>query len=31
MQVKTGRCISIPYSIEINDIPALLELHQSGE
>jgi allantoinase len=31
MRVKKGSMISIPYSIEINDIPALLGLHQSPE
>ena len=31
MRVKTGLMISIPYSIEINDIPALLDLKQSAE
>jgi allantoinase len=31
MRVKTGSMISIPYSSEINDIPALLALHQSPE
>jgi peptidoglycan/xylan/chitin deacetylase (PgdA/CDA1 family) len=31
MQVKTGRMTSIPYSIEINDIPAILDGKQSGE
>jgi peptidoglycan/xylan/chitin deacetylase (PgdA/CDA1 family) len=31
MRVKTGSMISIPYSIEINDIPAFLDLKQSPE
>ena len=31
MRVKTGSMISMPYSAEINDIPALLGLHQSPE
>jgi len=31
MRVKTGLMISIPYSIEINDIPAFLDLKQSAE
>jgi peptidoglycan/xylan/chitin deacetylase (PgdA/CDA1 family) len=31
MRVKKGAMISIPYSAEINDIPALLGLHQSPE
>ena len=31
MQVKKGSMISMPYSSEINDIPALLGLHQSPE
>jgi allantoinase len=31
MRVKKGSMISIPYSAEINDIPALLGLHQSPE
>ena len=31
MRVKTGSMIAMPYSIEINDIPAMLELKQSGE
>jgi allantoinase len=31
MRVKNGSIISIPYSIEINDIPAFLDLKQSGE
>ena len=31
MRVKKGSMISMPYSIEINDIPALLDLHQSPE
>ena len=31
MRVKTGRMTSIPYSIEINDIPAFLDGKQSGE
>jgi peptidoglycan/xylan/chitin deacetylase (PgdA/CDA1 family) len=31
MRVKTGEMFSIPYSSEINDIPALLGLHQSPE
>jgi allantoinase len=31
MRVKKGSLISMPYSSEINDIPALLGLHQSPE
>jgi peptidoglycan/xylan/chitin deacetylase (PgdA/CDA1 family) len=31
MRVKTGSMLSLPYSIEINDIPAFLDHHQSGE
>ena len=31
MRVKKGSMISMPYSVEINDIPALLDLHQSPE
>jgi peptidoglycan/xylan/chitin deacetylase (PgdA/CDA1 family) len=31
MRVKKGSMISIPYSQELNDIPALLSLHQSPE
>jgi peptidoglycan/xylan/chitin deacetylase (PgdA/CDA1 family) len=31
MRVKTGTMLSMPYSAEINDIPALLGLHQSPE
>jgi allantoinase len=31
MRVKTGKMTSIPYSIEINDIPVLLDLKQSAE
>jgi peptidoglycan/xylan/chitin deacetylase (PgdA/CDA1 family) len=31
MQVKTGAMFSIPYSTEINDIPAILGGKQSGE
>ena len=31
MRVKTGSMISIPYSIELNDIPAFLDLKQSAE
>jgi len=31
MRVKKGTMTSIPYSTEINDIPALLGLHQSPE
>jgi peptidoglycan/xylan/chitin deacetylase (PgdA/CDA1 family) len=31
MQVKRGAMFSIPYSSEINDIPAFLEMHQSSE
>jgi allantoinase len=31
MRVKSGRMLSMPYSAEINDIPALLGLHQSPE
>jgi peptidoglycan/xylan/chitin deacetylase (PgdA/CDA1 family) len=31
MRVKKGSLMSIPYSQELNDIPALLSLHQSPE
>jgi allantoinase len=31
MRVKTGTMISMPYSVEINDIPVFLDLKQSGE
>ena len=31
MRVKKGSMISMPYSVEINDIPALLDLHHSPE
>jgi len=31
MRVKSGSMISLPYSIEINDIPAFLELKRSPE
>ena len=31
MKVRKGSMISMPYSSEINDIPALLSLHQSPE
>ena len=31
MRVKKGSMIAMPYSTEINDIPALLDLHQSPE
>lgn len=31
MKVKKGTMYSIPYSVEINDIPAFLDLHQDGE
>jgi allantoinase len=31
MRVKAGSMIAMPYSTEINDIPALLDLHQSPE
>jgi allantoinase len=31
MRVKTGLMISIPYSVEINDIPAFLDLKQDAE
>jgi len=31
MRVKTGSMISIPYSVEINDIPAFVDLKQSAE
>ena len=31
MKVKTGTLYSMPYSIEINDIPAFLEHHLTGE
>jgi allantoinase len=31
MRVKAGTMISMPYSVEINDIPVFLDLKQSGE
>jgi peptidoglycan/xylan/chitin deacetylase (PgdA/CDA1 family) len=31
MRVKSGTMLSMPYSIEINDIPAFLDQKQSGE
>jgi allantoinase len=31
MRVNTGSMISIPYSVEINDIPAFVDLKQSAE
>src|SRR5215470_9617243 len=31
MRVKTGTMISLPYSVEINDIPAFLEMKRSPE
>ena len=31
MRVKSGSMLSIPYSVEINDIPAMLDHHKSGE
>ena len=31
MRVKTGSMISLPYSVEINDIPAFVDLKQSAE
>jgi allantoinase len=31
MKVETGALYSMPYSIEINDIPAFLEHHMTGE
>lgn len=31
MRVRSGRMTSIPYSIEMNDIPVLLDLKQSAE
>jgi peptidoglycan/xylan/chitin deacetylase (PgdA/CDA1 family) len=31
MKVKTGSLVSLPYAIELNDIPAFLDLKQSGE
>jgi allantoinase len=31
MHVRRGNMTAIPYSVEINDIPAILELKQSGE
>ena len=31
MRVKKGSMIAMPYSVEINDIPAFLDLHQSPE
>ena len=31
MRVKTGTILSMPYSIELNDIPAFLEMKRTGE
>jgi allantoinase len=31
MKVKQGSLVSLPYAIELNDIPAFLDLKQSGE
>jgi peptidoglycan/xylan/chitin deacetylase (PgdA/CDA1 family) len=31
MRVKKGSMISMPYSVELNDIPAFLDLHRSPE
>jgi allantoinase len=31
MRVKSGTMLSLPYSVEINDIPVFLEMKQSGE
>jgi peptidoglycan/xylan/chitin deacetylase (PgdA/CDA1 family) len=31
IRVKSGTMLSLPYSVEINDIPAFLDLHQSPE
>jgi allantoinase len=31
MRVQTGTMLSMPYSVEINDIPVFLDHHQSGE
>jgi len=31
LRVKTGAMFSIPYSVELNDIPAMLDLGRSGE
>jgi peptidoglycan/xylan/chitin deacetylase (PgdA/CDA1 family) len=31
MRVKSGQMFSMPYSIEINDIPAFLEMKRTGE
>jgi peptidoglycan/xylan/chitin deacetylase (PgdA/CDA1 family) len=31
MRVKSGQMFSMPYSIEINDIPAFLEMRRTGE
>jgi hypothetical protein len=31
MRVKSGTMLSMPYSLEINDIPAFIDHHQSGE
>jgi peptidoglycan/xylan/chitin deacetylase (PgdA/CDA1 family) len=31
MKVRSGSMFSLPYSVEINDIPACLDHHQSGE
>jgi allantoinase len=31
MRVKSGRMFSIPYSVEINDIPAFLDMKRTGE
>jgi allantoinase len=31
MRVKSGTMLAMPYSLEINDIPAILDHHKSGE
>src|SRR5690606_5592485 len=31
MKVKSGSLVSLPYAIEVNDIPAIIDLKQSGE
>ena len=31
MRVKTGTMLSMPYSLEINDIPAMIDHHKTGE
>jgi peptidoglycan/xylan/chitin deacetylase (PgdA/CDA1 family) len=31
MRVATGTMLSLPYSIELNDIPNFLEMHRTGE